>query len=232
MAALSDKEKQGVDFGRIDKLAILADVLAAVDNAKQLCIEKRWKYRKGNREIIIRDQLEKVAVWVKKFIEVGDAAAQYDPGHASLPWAGVRFLLQVIVMPQILHGCRRLMVFAQIAINDCQTFGAMIEGVERVSSLITRYDILEKLYLLPTTAPALAREQLEKSIVKLYSAMLKYLSKAGRYYSQNTASAFIYFSLLMCSVADVIHRAGSYVNYTHCGAKCISLSGSDIEGTR
>jgi hypothetical protein len=102
VAALSDREKQDVDFNCTDKLAILADVFTSVDNKKQLCIEKRWIYRKGNREIIIRDQLEKVAVWVKKFIEVGDAAAQYDPGHASLPWAGVRFLLQVIVISQIL----------------------------------------------------------------------------------------------------------------------------------
>jgi hypothetical protein len=89
-----------------------------------------------------------------------------------------------------------------------------MEGVERISSLITRCDILERLYLLPMTALALAREQLEKSIIKLYSAMLKYLSKARRYYSQNTASAFMYFPILMCSGADVIHRTGSYVNYT------------------
>ena len=108
----------------------------------------------------------------------------------------------------------------------------MIEGVEHVSSLITRYDILEKLYLLPTTAPTLAKEQLEKSIVKLYSAMLKYLSKAGRYYSRNTASAFMYFSILICSEADVMHRACSYVNYTNCRIKCSCLSLSNIEGTR
>jgi hypothetical protein len=95
VGALNDKDKQDVDFNRADKLAIIADVLTAVDNKKQLCTEKCWKYRHGGKEIIIRDQLEKVAVWVKKFVEVGDAAAQYDPGHASLPWAGVRFLLQV-----------------------------------------------------------------------------------------------------------------------------------------
>ena len=115
VAALSDRDKQDVDFNCTDKLAILADVLTAVDHKKQLCIEKRWKYRKGSREIIIRDQLEKVAVWVKKFIEVGDAAAQYDPGHASLPWAGVRFLLQVIVISQILLECR----WTDILCVDC-----------------------------------------------------------------------------------------------------------------
>ena len=30
-----------------------------------------------------------------KFKELGDIAVQYDTGHASLPWAGIRFILQV-----------------------------------------------------------------------------------------------------------------------------------------
>ena len=100
VTALNNKDKEDFDFNQTDKLAILADVLTAVENKKRLCIENRWKYRKGGREIVIRDQLEKVALWVKKFVEVGDAIAQYDPGHASLPWAGVRFLLQVIAISQ------------------------------------------------------------------------------------------------------------------------------------
>ena len=37
----------------------------------------------------------KVIRWINLFKQVGDAAVQYDPVHASLPCAGVRFLLQV-----------------------------------------------------------------------------------------------------------------------------------------
>jgi hypothetical protein len=110
VAALSDKDKQDVDFDRTDKLAILADVLNAVDKKKQLCIDNCWKYRYGNREIMIRDQLEKVAQWVKKFVAVGDAAAQYDPGHAALPWAGVRFLLQVSLISRMRCECMKLKI--------------------------------------------------------------------------------------------------------------------------
>lgn len=29
-------------------------------------------------------------------MEVGDVAVSYDPGHAALPWALVRFLLKVL----------------------------------------------------------------------------------------------------------------------------------------
>jgi hypothetical protein len=95
LEVLGDEDKRNVDFHREDKLAILRDVLNAVDEKKRTCLEKRWKYRKGNKEIIIRDQLEKLAEWVNKFKDIGDCAAQYDPAHASLPWAGVRFFLQV-----------------------------------------------------------------------------------------------------------------------------------------
>jgi hypothetical protein len=99
---LSDEDKQHVDFNCKDKLAVLDDVLAAVNDKKRLCMEKRWKYKKGNKEIIIRDKLEKVVVWVNKFKEVGDVAVQYEPGHASLPWAGVRFILQVPKLSYVL----------------------------------------------------------------------------------------------------------------------------------
>lgn len=58
-------------------------------------MEKRWKYKKGTKTIIIRDQLEKVTDWVNKFKQIGDIAVQYDPAHAALPWTGVRFFLQV-----------------------------------------------------------------------------------------------------------------------------------------
>ena len=99
MVMLSDEDKQNINFNREDKLAILRDLLTVVNKKKQVCMEKRWKYKKGNQEVIIRDQLEKVVVWVDKFKEVGDAAVQYDTGYASVPWAAVRFILQVFMPP-------------------------------------------------------------------------------------------------------------------------------------
>jgi hypothetical protein len=92
--SLDEEDKHNVNFERADKLAILKDVLKAVSEKKQACLKGRWKYKKGNKEIIIRDQLEKVAEWVNKFKAIGDNAMQYDPAHAALPWAGVRFFLQ------------------------------------------------------------------------------------------------------------------------------------------
>jgi hypothetical protein len=163
---MNDKDALQFTVRDTDRLAILNDVLAAVEAKKQSCMQKRWKFTKRNGEvIIIRDLFEKIATWVNKFKDVMDVAVQYDPTHASLPWAGIRLLLQV-------------------AVNDNQTFGAMAEGVAFVSNVITRCAIIEDLYLPGVSA---AKHQLTQAIIKLYTATLKYLLKASRFYGRNTA---------------------------------------------
>ena len=96
MERLSNEEKKDVDVNCCDKLGILKDILEAVEEKKELCLQKRWKYRRANGEtVILRDVLGKMVRWVSKFQEVGDNAVQYDPVHAALPWAAVRFILKV-----------------------------------------------------------------------------------------------------------------------------------------
>ena len=97
--ALNEKDKQNVDFQRPDKRAILVDVLWEVQRKKQACINGRLKYKRSNGDyVLLYDVFGKIVKWVNTFKEVGDAAAQYDPGHAALPWAAIRFLLQVCHM--------------------------------------------------------------------------------------------------------------------------------------
>lgn len=93
---MSPEDKAHIDFQCPDKLRILNDVLVAAEEKRQECIKKQWKYKKSNgRIIIIRDLFDKILKWVDTFKQIGDIAVQYDPGHATLPWAGVRFILQV-----------------------------------------------------------------------------------------------------------------------------------------
>ena len=94
LQTLDEQDKANINFNT-NKLDILKDILAAATDKQRLCLEKCWKYKKGNKEIIIRDQLGKIIAWVDKFKQIGDQIVQYDPGHAALPWAGVRFFLQV-----------------------------------------------------------------------------------------------------------------------------------------
>lgn len=94
--SLKEEDKQNVNFQRADKRAILVDLLEEVQKKKQVCIERRIKYkRKNGQSVILYDVFEKIVKWVNKFKEIGDVAMQYDPGHAALPWAGIRFFMQV-----------------------------------------------------------------------------------------------------------------------------------------
>ena len=96
VAKPSEEQKANIDFDRPDKLEVVAELLNLTDEARLRCIGKAWRFRRRSDEtVIVRDVLGKVAKWVNRFKEIGDVAVQYDPVHAALPWAGVRFLLQV-----------------------------------------------------------------------------------------------------------------------------------------
>ena len=96
MAKLREEDRNNIDFVRPNKLAILSDLLALAENSRQECNQKRWRYtRKTGETVICIDLFGKIVKWIDLFKQVGDAAVQYDPMHAALPWAGVRFLLQV-----------------------------------------------------------------------------------------------------------------------------------------
>lgn len=91
---LKEKEKACVELKPSDNIN---DVLESLEKRKQEFIDKQWTVLGGrNRNaIVLRDIFTKVAVWINKFMTVGDIAVQYDPGHAALPWALIRFLLKV-----------------------------------------------------------------------------------------------------------------------------------------
>lgn len=95
-----------------DRLDVVSSVLDEAERQKKRCLQKRWKIRVRGKVIILRDVFDKIVSWVNDFKAVGDIAMQFDPTAASLPWAGVRFLLQVQPYNKlealITHCCRWL----------------------------------------------------------------------------------------------------------------------------
>ena len=71
-----------------------------MNDKKRECLERQWRVKRsgGKPSIVLRDVFAKIAIWVEKFVQVGDVAVSYDPGHAALPWAGIRLLLKVRVL--------------------------------------------------------------------------------------------------------------------------------------
>ena len=96
LSKLGQDEQQAVSTildGRSDTIASL---LAVVQEKERVCISKQWRYKRKSGEIVIlRDLFGKVVKWLQRFMKIGDIVVQYDPVHAALPWAGLRFLLEV-----------------------------------------------------------------------------------------------------------------------------------------
>ncbi|KAJ5493724.1 Galactose oxidase/kelch beta-propeller [Penicillium fimorum] len=156
----------GIKQTQQNELDILESLGKTTREAYDTCIDKRWKITipgKG-KKIIIRDLLSKVAHWIDLFKSVGDQVVQYDPGHAALPWAGARFLLQ-------------------IAINDFSKFDFVVQGAERIAKMTARYRIIEQIYVQKSFA---ASKQLEQAVVGVYGSILKYLIEAKRYFEHKT----------------------------------------------
>jgi predicted nicotinamide N-methyase len=69
--------------------------------------DRAWKVPWKDDIIVLRDIAMKIVQWVDKFKQIGDIVLQSDPGHAALPWAAFRFLLQVVSLTFLLrsHCC-------------------------------------------------------------------------------------------------------------------------------
>ncbi|KZF24380.1 ankyrin [Xylona heveae TC161] len=163
--SLSQNDQAHLQFDDQNIAIIPSQMLNYVKDKKQECLNKRWVFRKRNQdEVMIRDIFEKIARWINKFKEIGDVVIQYDPGHAALPWAGVRFLLQ-------------------LALNDVQVYGTMLEGIEIVSRVITQYAEIEKNNLRETSTTG---SILQDALVKIYKTALLFLVKARQYFESST----------------------------------------------
>jgi hypothetical protein len=78
---LSDEHKSYSIFGQEDRSASLKDVLDVAEKKKQICIERQLEFKKNEKEIVIRDLLDRVIGWVNRF-KVGGGDA--DLGNAVL----------------------------------------------------------------------------------------------------------------------------------------------------
>jgi hypothetical protein len=77
-----------------------------------------------------------------------------------------------------------MLILGQAATSDINKYGAMLESIEVVVSAISRYTLIEQIYCWDSTSEA--SQQLQRSVVKVYSAILVFLCKAKKYFAQNT----------------------------------------------
>lgn len=87
------------------KLDLLRHLHTAALKKQTECDDKRWRFEINGRQIILRDIAQKIIAWIDKFKQIGDIAVNFDPVHASLPWAGIRFLLEVGLTITVKEHC-------------------------------------------------------------------------------------------------------------------------------
>ena len=95
LRGLSGKDKWAPEGNDTTPNLDIEELLVAVRAKREICLENQWEFEFRGRAVNLRDQADKIISWLAKFKEVGDIAIQQDPSHAALPWAGIRFLLQV-----------------------------------------------------------------------------------------------------------------------------------------
>jgi hypothetical protein len=130
---------------------IVYEVLKEVKTRHDDSVKKRLRLPNG---IIVRDVMEKIMHWVNCFKDVGDNAVQFDPGHAALPWAAVRFILQALV-------------------NYGEVEREILEEIELIARLLAIFRGIEKSYLGPD-----AMVELQDALVRAYIAILETLANA------------------------------------------------------
>ncbi|KAI8724319.1 NACHT domain-containing protein [Fusarium sp. LHS14.1] len=162
---LGDELKSRIDFAQENKQKTLDELLEVTEQARKRLVGKSWSFKRKNGEVVfVRDLLAKTVKWVNHFKDVGDIVVQYDPAHAALPWAGVRFLLNV-------------------AVGDLNTYNSLLERTVDIAETICRNVLVES--LLEDSQSQTAKE-LNHALVKLYASILAYLAKAKAYYEQNS----------------------------------------------
>ena len=180
--SLNEKDRKNIDYGRLDKRAVLEDVLATVLDARAESDRRKWSFRwKGKEKIIIRDVLEKIVKWIESVIAAGDVAIQFDPVHAALPWAAIKFLLR-------------------LPINEIQVRGPILLGIEQVAKTITRCSIVERLYTGGSQQDL--QQELSSSLVELYATILRYLIQAKKYFERSMAKTIVQ-SMVPASIRGV-----------------------------
>ncbi|EEU42897.1 uncharacterized protein NECHADRAFT_84227 [Fusarium vanettenii 77-13-4] len=168
-------------------------IIDLVDQKRRQCEARRWtNVDVFDTTINLSDLASNAITWLNKFKEVGDTIVQYDPGHAALPWAATRFILQSAISYQ------EHMAFSLIS-------------VEKTTRIVHRCQIYEMLYNCDT-ANAQAASGLEQALVELYASLLHVLARVGKFLSKDTAWRSIHAVFRPTEGTDLLSELEKFEN--------------------
>ncbi|KAJ5857483.1 hypothetical protein N7455_008377 [Penicillium solitum] len=167
---LSNKEQEviarSLTADRSDTDLIPEILLRDVRAKREICDKKRWTFRCGDHTVQLRDTVDKVLDWLDKFKAAGDIASNVDPLHAGVPWAGIRFLIQVVQ-------------------SERNQMEALFRGLNRICYILYRCRLYEVL-LQSSQGSALARQNLQLALTEFYTVILRFLAQAAHVYEKGS----------------------------------------------
>jgi hypothetical protein len=104
-STLSDDDKGLINIEGLQKGNLAQAVLDLAREQQKKCEGKQWKFSFKGNQVAVRDVLKSIISWTEKFKRVVDFAVSMDAsGHAALPWACVKFCLEVGDQPVRVPG--------------------------------------------------------------------------------------------------------------------------------
>ena len=99
LQCLAEKDREGLLVtGQRAQNNVLEQLWTEVRQQQQDFEADAFRFNFRGGQIVPRNIADRALTLLDKFKQIGDVAVNFDPVHAALPWAGVRFLLQVRVL--------------------------------------------------------------------------------------------------------------------------------------
>ncbi|KAJ5174127.1 uncharacterized protein N7482_000004 [Penicillium canariense] len=119
---------------------------------------RKWRFKIGQKDVKVREMVDQIVKIMMIAKDCVSAAANLDPVHVGLPWAGI-----CVLLPR----------------NDA------LDGLEYISVVVSRFVDIEQLYL--QDRPTSEGHDLEVAIVQLYRQVLEYQARSSCQFNRNTA---------------------------------------------
>ena len=161
---LSSHDTAGASAGSADVIPRPERMAEIVETQLTATKQKQWRVQIGKKPIEVREQVDRIIKIILVAKDFLSAAASMDPLHAGLPWAGVCMLLPLMT-------------------NDNKQRSVSMDGLEYIAKLIRRYAEIERLFL---SQPSRLHDDLQETIIKLYTAVLEYQARASCQFSRKT----------------------------------------------
>ena len=146
------KQTVGRDLQSASTISISEAIATIAQSARVEAESGKMNVHVFGTTIVFRDIFDKIITCMNTVKDIGTGPTSVNP-YASLAWGGAQF-------------------FVKAAVTNSQVRELCWEGLERIVYLISRYKIVEELYLKQDLT--ISRELLEEALVKLYASMLKY----------------------------------------------------------